>query len=227
MSVLRRSSLVAVGLLGSMAAIASTARGEGALTPGQEATQRLFVLVLIPAMAIGILVMVLVAYAVLKFRVRPGHTEGPAFAKTHDRKLEAAWTILPALILLVVGVVSTQALLLTDTVPENPDVVVKVSAQRFAWSFNVTDPDDPSAFVNTDSEFTVRVGQVVKLVFESVDVAHSFYIPAFELKIDVIPGHANVYWFQALQAGEFEIHCAEFCGLAHYSMIGLLHVVAA
>jgi cytochrome c oxidase subunit II len=223
MSGLRRSSLVALGLLGSIAAIASAARGEGALTPGQEATQRLFILVLIPAMAIGILVMVLVAYAVLKFRVRPGHTEGPAFAKTHDRKLEAAWTIIPALILLVVGVVSTQALLVTDTVPENPDVTVYITAQRFAWSFNITYPN--GSYLADQSVLTVRVGQIVKLVFESVDVAHSFYVPAFDLKIDVIPGHANVYWFQALQAGEFEIHCAEFCGLRHFSMLALLHVL--
>ncbi|MGI0148672.1 MAG: cytochrome c oxidase subunit II, partial [Thermoplasmata archaeon] len=185
-----------------------------------------FYLVLIPAMGIGILVMVLVAYAVLKYRVRPGHTAGPANAKTHDRKLETLWTVIPALILLVVGVAGFQALLVTDTIPENPDVTVIVTAQQWAWSFNVTDPNGSYSGPQAGA-FTVSVGQTVKLVFKSVDVAHAFYIPAFGLKIDVVPGHDNVYWFKALQAGDFEIHCAEFCGLRHFSMLGTLHVVPA
>lgn len=223
---LRRSIFLIAAFLGILSFTAGAALAQG-LTPGHEATERLFYLVLIPAIGIGILVMALVAYAVWKFRVRDGAAIGPEVAKTHDRKLEALWTVIPALILVVVGVAGFQALLLTDTVPQNPDLVVTVTAQQWAWSFNVTDPDDPMAFVNTSGQFTVRVGQVVKLVFESVDVAHAFYIPAYSLKIDVIPGHANVYWFQALQSGDFEIHCAEFCGLRHYSMLAMLHVLPA
>ena len=73
----------------------------------------------------------------------------------------------------------------------------------------------------------MKVGQVVKLLLQSVDVAHSFYIVAFGLKIDVIPGHVNVYWFKALTAGTFEIHCAEFCGRQHYTMVATLHVTPA
>lgn len=226
MSGFRRSSLATSALLGMLFLTAGAARAQG-LTPGHEATERLFYLVLIPAMGIGILVGALVVYAVLKFRVRTGHTAGPATAKTHDRKLETLWTVIPALILLVVGIAAFQALLVTDTIPENPDVIVTVTAQQWAWSFNVTFPDNPGTYVTTSTEFTVQVGQTIKLVFESIDVAHAFYIPAYGLKIDVVPGHDNVYWFRPLQAGDFEIHCAEFCGLAHYSMLGMLHVVAA
>lgn len=227
MSGFRRSSLATAVLLGMLSLIAGAARAQGGLTPGHEATERLFYLVLIPAIGIGLVVGVLVLYAVLKFRVRKGHTEGPATAKTHDRKLETLWTVIPALILLVVGIAGFQALLVTDTIPENPDVIVTVTAQQWSWSFNVTFPDSPGTYVSTSGDFTVRVGQTVKLVFESIDVAHAFYIPAYGLKIDVVPGHDNVYWFKALEAGDFEIHCAEFCGLAHYSMLGMLHVVAA
>jgi len=75
--------------------------------------------------------------------------------------------------------------------------------------------------------FTVKVGQVVKLLFQSIDVAHSFSVSAYGLKIDVIPGHVNQYWFKALVAGNYEIHCAEFCGLQHYSMVATLHVSSA
>src|SRR5213080_1642408 len=117
----RRSLLLAAALL-MVLATAASGRAQPPVTPGQGATEQLFYLVLVPAIGIGILVMVLVAYAVLKFRVRPGHTQGPAYAKTHDRKIEALWTVIPALILLFVGVVAFQTLIVTDTVPPNPDV---------------------------------------------------------------------------------------------------------
>ena len=226
MSGLRRSSLLTAVLLGVLAFLAGGARAQPALTPGQGATEQLFYLVLVPAVAIGVLVMVLVAYAVRKFRVRPGHTTGPAIAKTHDRRLETAWTIIPAIILVVVGVAAFQTLMVTDTVPQNPDVTVIVTAQRWFWSFNVTYPNGSYSGPQSGA-FTVKVGQVVKLLFQSVDVAHSFSVSAYGLKIDVIPGHTNVYWFKALVAGNYEIHCAEFCGLQHYSMVATLHVSSA
>jgi cytochrome c oxidase subunit 2 len=228
MSALRLLFLPSAALLG-MATLAGGARAQ-ALTPGQEATQQLFYLVLVPAIGIGILVMALVAYAVVKYRVRPGHTVGPVIAKTHDRKLESLWTVIPAIILLVVGIAGFQTLVVTDTIPPNPDVIVIVTGVQWAWSFNVTDPNDPESFVNTAGEFTVRVGQVVKLVFKSGGerpVAHAFSIPAYHLMVDVMPGRENVGWFQPLAAGEFEVHCREFCGLQHHAMAATLHVIPA
>src|SRR5213080_1616124 len=221
----RRSLLLAAALL-MVLATAASGRAQPPVTPGQGATEQLFYLVLVPAVAIGVLVMVLVAYAVRKFRVRPGHTTGPLIAKTHDRRLETAWTIIPAIILVVVGVAAFQTLVVTDTIPQNPDVTVIVTAQRWLWSFNVTYPNDSYSGPQSGA-FTVKVGQVVKLLFQSVDVAHSFSVSAYGLKIDVIPGHTNVYWFKALVAGDYEIHCAEFCGLQHYSMVATLHVSSA
>jgi cytochrome c oxidase subunit 2 len=227
----RRSLLLGAALFLVFAIAATTVEAQPPLTPGQGATEALFYLVLIPAIAIGILVMALVAYAVLKFRVRPGHTAGPVVAKTHDRKLETLWTVIPAIILLVVGIAAFQTLVVTDTVPQNPDVTVCVFAQRWAWGFNTSTGSCPSVASAMQrfppGDFNVKVGQTVKLVFQSIDVAHSFYIPAFDLKIDVIPGHQNIYWFKALAVGNFEIHCAEFCGLQHYSMVATLHVTSA
>jgi len=71
----------------------------------------------------------------------------------------------------------------------------------------------------------VKAGLTVKLILRSFDVAHSFYLPDFLFKIDVIPGHTNTYWFQSLQPGDYAIRCAEFCGLNHYTMTATLHVV--
>src|SRR5207302_1355617 len=93
-----------------------------------------------------------------------------------------------------------QTLVVTDTIPQNPDATVIVTAQRWFWSFNVTYPNGSYSGPQSGA-FTVKVGQVVKLLFQSVDVAHSFSVSAYGLKIDVIPGHTNVYWFKALVVG--------------------------
>src|SRR3990170_538303 len=222
MSRWRSLGLLAPGLL--VAALAGS-RGVAAtaLTPGQVATDELFGLVLLFALAIGILVQVLIVVAVLRFRKTKGRSAGVANPKTHDAKLEAAWTIVPALILLVVGIATFQTLAVTDTVPEDADVTVYVIARQFQWEFHVL--NETGVWTNTTTEFTVKVGQTVKILLVSEDVAHSLYIPDFRLKIDALPGTTNVNWFQAMEAGDFEIHCAEFCGVSHYTMAGMLHVV--
>ncbi len=217
--------LVTVTFLGGIA--------QAGVSTGQESTERLYYLVLIPAVVIGVLVMVLVVYAVVKFRVREGHTEGPKIAKTHDRKLESLWTVIPALILVVVGVAGFQTLLATDTIPTNPDVIIEINAHQWYWNFNITyvrngtwlNASGDFQSLNTTGLFTVKAGLVVKLIMRSFDVIHSFYLVDFLLKIDVVPGHSNTYWFQALQPGTFAIRCAELCGLNHYTMTATLRVV--
>src|SRR5438093_10486507 len=128
----RRSLLLAAALLTVLATAAANGRAQQPISPGQGATEQLFYLVLVPAIGIGVLVMVLVAYAVLKFRVRPGHTVGPANPATNNPRLETLWTIIPAIILVVVGVAAFTTLVTTDTIPQNPDVIVEVNAHQ--WS---------------------------------------------------------------------------------------------
>src|SRR5438093_12848982 len=80
----------------------------------------------------------LVAYAVLKFRVRKGHTEGPTNPQTNNRRLETMWTIIPAIILVVVGVAAFQTLITTDTIPQKRDVIVEINAHQWLWDFKIT-----------------------------------------------------------------------------------------
>lgn len=235
MSGLRRFSLLAPSLAAVLPFLGGGVLADGGLTPGQEATQQLFYLVLIPAVGIGVLVMALLTYAMIKFRIRKGHTQAPSNPKTHDRRLETLWTVIPAIILLIVGVAAFQTLVVTDTIPPNPDVIVEVNAHQWYWNFNVTyvangtwlNVSGGFTWLNSTGVLTVKAGLVVKLVLRSFDVAHSFYLPDFLLKIDVIPGHTNVYWFRGLQAGYYRIQCAEFCGVAHWTMTATLHVVSA
>ena len=232
MSGLRRIGLVASALALSIGFLGGTVRADG-ISTGQQATDQLFYLVLVPAIAIGILVMGLVTYAVLKFRVRKGHTEGPTNPQTNNRRLETMWTIIPAIILVVVGVAAFQTPITTDTIPQKPDVIVEINAHQWFWNFNITyirngtwlNGTGTFTSLNTTGAFSVKAGLTVKLILRSFDVAHSFYLPDFLFKIDVIPGHTNTYWFQSLQPGDYAIRCAEFCGLNHYTMTATLHVV--
>ncbi len=234
MTGLRRTALVAPAILLSLPFSGGNARA--AISPGQGATDQLFWLVLVPAIGIGVFVMALVAYAVLKFRVRPGHTVGPANPATDNPRLEALWTIIPAIIIVVVGIAAFTTLVTTDTIPQNPDVIVEVNAHQWFWNFNITYIRGPPngtwlnrtgtfTSLNTTIDFTVKAGLTVKLILRSFDVAHAFYLPDFLFKIDVIPGHTNTYWFRADQPGDYRIECAEYCGLNHYTMTGTLHVV--
>ena len=234
MSGFRRFSVLALSLVVGLVFLGGSVRADP-LTPGQEATQRLFYLVLIPAVGIGVLVIALLTYAMIKFRIRKGHTQAPANPKTHDRKLESLWTVIPAIILLIVGIAAFQTLVTTDTIPQNPDVIVEINAHQWYWNFNITyvrngtwlNASGGFTWLDTTSAFTVKAGLVVKIVMRSFDVAHSFSLPDFMLKIDVIPGHENVYWFQAIKPGDYAIRCAEFCGFGHFIMTGVLHVVSA
>ena len=233
MSGLRRiGQLVASALVLSVGFLGANVRADE-ISTGQQATDQLFYLVLVPAIGIGVLVMALVTYAVLKFRVRKGHTEGPVNPRTNNRRLETLWTVIPAIILVIVGVAAFQTLITTDSIPQNPDVIVEINAHQWFWNFNITfvrngtwlNGTDTFTSLNTTGAFTVQAGLTVKLILRSFDVAHSFYLPDFLFKIDVIPGHANTYWFQSLQPGDYPIVCAEFCGLNHYTMTATLHVV--
>lgn len=232
MSGLRRMGLV--GLAALLVPFLGGIASADPVSPGQAATEQLFYLVLVPAIGIGAVVGGLVLYAVLKFRVRKGHTEGPANPATGNRRLETIWTVVPAIILVVVGVAGFQALIVTDTIPQNPDVLVEINAHQWYWNFNITYINETKGWynstgnftsLNTTGAFTLKAGLTVKIILRSFDVNHAFWLVPFDLKIDVIPGHSNTYWLQPLQPGDYAIRCAEFCGLNHYSMIATLHVV--
>ena len=232
MSGLRRSGLATVSLVLLFVFLGGRVSADP-VSPGQEATQQLFLLVLVPAIGIGVFVMALVAYAVLKFRVRKGHTTGPLNPETHNRRLETAWTVIPAIILVIVGIAAFQTLITTDTIPQNPDVILQINAHQWYWNFNITyvrngtwlNSTGQFSYENTTGAFTLKAGLLVKLVLRSFDVAHSFYLVDFDFKIDVIPGHTNTYWLQPLQPGDYLIRCAEFCGAPHWTMTASLHVV--
>lgn len=109
-------------------------------------------------------------------------------------------------------------------------VRVEVIARQWAWTFRLAGPD--GAFGTPDdvvtlNELHVPVGRPVYLGLRSKDVVHSFYLPNFRTKVDVVPGTTTRLWFQAEEAGRYEIGCAQHCGVGHYKMRGELFAAPA
>jgi cytochrome c oxidase subunit 2 len=96
---------------------------------------------------------------------------------------------------------------------------IKVTGQKWFWSF-----DYPQG-ANTVNELTVPVGKPVKLLLSSRDVLHSFYVPNFRIKMDVLPNRYTVAWFEATAVGDYQIFCTEYCGKGHSEMLAKVKVL--
>jgi cytochrome c oxidase subunit 2 len=131
------------------------------------------------------------------------------------RKREAALIVAILGLFLLWWVIGYRQYLAIRTEPatESADIVY-VDAKQWMWKFAYADGS------SANDVLTVRVGRPVKLVMTSRDVIHSFYVPGFRLKQDVLPGRYTTLWFEAKEAGTFPIWCAEYCGLNHSRMRG-------
>lgn len=141
-----------------------------------------------------------------------------------NHKLELVWTIVPALILLILAI--AQSSMWTEMkmeIPKNGEddaLTVQVAARQFNWFFRYAGndgefgtPDDISA-----KELTVPTGRKVRLEMRTMDVLHSFFLPNYRFKQDLVPGMAIPGWFQAIKPGRFPVMCAELCGNNHTTM---------
>jgi cytochrome c oxidase subunit 2 len=144
--------------------------------------------------------------------------------QTHgNNMLEVVWTIIPALIVTGLFVLTVQMLTRFDTVSattESPaGLTIDVTGFQWQWTFDY--PDQGLSFTGTGREGPVMalpVGEDVHIRLHAADVIHSFYVPQFLYKKDVIPGHLNEFDVRVEQAGTYSGQCAEFCGLAHADM---------
>lgn len=105
--------------------------------------------------------------------------------------------------------------------PPEDAMTVIVQGKQWMWKFTYPDGRD------TNDVLTVPVDRNVKLLLTSRDVIHSFYVPQFRLKHDALPGRYGTAWFRATKTGEFDIYCAEYCGLNHSRMLGRVVVLSA
>jgi cytochrome c oxidase subunit 2 len=180
----------------------------------------LYALITWASLAIAVLVFSILGYVLMRFRDRPGAALPP---QTHGRAwLEIAWTIAPALVLLVIAIPTVQVIFRTQTQAKPPDALeVTVRGYQWWWEFVY-----PGLDVTTANELVVPAGRRVFFALEGPDVLHSFWVPKFGGKRDVVPGRRNALFLTPDVPGEFWGHCAEFCGASHANMGIRVSVVA-
>jgi len=192
-----------------------------------------------------ILVCLFIVYCVFKFSYKEGRK---AEYKPEDNKLEKILTWATALgvaALLAPGLVVWSQFIKT---PSNA-INVEVMAWQWGWQYRlpgedgklgttqVTNISDENLFgINLDdpygkddiliqsSELHIKKDKPVKILLRSVDVLHNFYVPQFRAKMDSVPGVVTYYWFEPNKIGEYEVLCAEYCGVGHYGMRGTVFV---
>lgn len=161
---------------------------------------------------IGVLVFVLLGYVLARFRARP-EARLPAQVRGHTL-LELTWTILPALVLLVIAIPTIRIVFRTQAMAAPPGALqVIVRGWQWWWEFRY-----PELGVVTANELHLPVGRTVVLNLEGHDVIHSFWVPHLGGKRDVVPGRHNRIVLEPDRPGEHWGQCAEFCGASHANM---------
>ena len=180
--------------------------------PYSKELDRLWRIVLVPAAAIFFLVMGLVIYVVIRFRAR---SDDDAPVQTHGNiKLELTWTVIPFVLLIVIGVLTVKTVFDISKIPSGPDVLtVKVIGHQWWWEYQY-----PDLGITTANELHIPVGTKVAVTITSNDVIHSFWPPALAGKLDAIPGRLNRLALEAKKPGTYFGQCAEYCGLSHANM---------
>jgi cytochrome c oxidase subunit II len=167
-----------------------------------------------------ILVEAALIWFLVKYRGRPGRK---AYYTHGSLKPEVIWTSFTAIVVVMIGLLSAPAwgrIKGRDSVPPGA-LPLGVKVKQFEW--NITYPG-PDGRLGTRDDFTMRnqlhvpVNMPVVAQLSSEDVIHSFFIPAFRIKQDAVPGMHIRAWFQPTEVGKFELGCAELCGLGHYRM---------
>jgi len=184
----------------------------------------IFFLALWPAIVVLFIVFGLLVYALVRYR-RKRDDEALPVQVHGNQRLEIAWTVLPALLLIGLAVPMLGGIIALGREPADDAFPVRVIGQRFSWTFEYPELKDaegnPLQLLGTPeepAELHVPVGREIGLSLESIDVIHSFWPPRLAGKQDVIPGRTNSLWFTIDEPGEYPCQCAEFCGLQHALM---------
>ncbi len=162
------------------------------------------------------------------FLIKYQHREGRRATYTHgSNTLEVIWTIVPAVILVILAFMRQDVWgKIKMRIPAG-DVQIQVTSKQFNWDMVYPGPDKKFGTkddLKLENELHVPVNKVVILTLKSADVILSFFVPNLRLKQDTLPGREIPAWFEAIKAGTYEIPCAELCGFGHSGMKGKLIV---
>ncbi len=176
----------------------------------------LYIFLIVVTGAFTLLVFALVAIFAIKYRQRPGRKPTQIEG---SYALEATWTLIPFGIFMVMFVWGAAVYMKGVQPPADAMDIFVVGKQ---WMWKVEHPEG----VREIDALHVPVGRDVRLTMISQDVIHSFYVPAFRMKQDVLPGRYTTMWFHPTKVGTYHLFCAEYCGTLHSGMIGEVVVMS-
>jgi cytochrome c oxidase subunit II len=159
----------------------------------------------------ALLIAVLIAVFAIRYRRRAPNEVGAGI--TGSLRLELFWTAIPFMIVMMMFAWGADVFFTLSRPPRDAMEIYVVGKQ---WMWKVQHPGGQREI----NELHVPVGRPVKLIMGSEDVIHSFYVPAFRVKFDVVPGRLTSLWFEATRPGRYHLFCAEYCGTLHSGMIG-------
>jgi cytochrome c oxidase subunit 2 len=182
-------------------------------TAGSVDALYIFLVLLSAFMSVAIFLMI--AIFALRYRRRDGRE---AEQIEGSNVLEFTWSIVPLGVFMVIFVWGARIFFLERTPPRGA-AEIYVVAKQWMWKLQ---HEEGQREIN---ELHVPVGRDVRMIMTSQDVIHSFYVPAFRIKQDVIPGRYTTAWFRATRPGTYHLFCAEYCGTQHSGMIGQVVVM--
>lgn len=169
-------------------------------------------------LVVSIFFLVLITGLMIYFIIKYNRKRNPKATNVHGNMfLEITWTVIPTILVLIMFWLGWVGYSEQENIPDN-GVKVDVTAQMWKWTFKYDNG-------KVSDSLYVPVNEPVILTLHSLDVTHAFYVPKFRIKKDVYPNQKRTIWFQAEELGEFDIACAEYCGLNHSHMYNKVKVI--
>jgi cytochrome c oxidase subunit 2 len=169
---------------------------------------------LVASVPMFVLVMAVALYCVVRFRVRPGHEGGDGAPIHGHTRLEIVWVTIPFLIVTALAVYA--AVVLAQIEKKHPnELQVHAIGQQFTWHFEYPQPDGKTVTVD---QLYLPKDRPAYIRIDTKDVIHSFWVPAFRLKQDTVPGQTTHVRVTPNKEGSYEVVCAELCGWGHSTM---------
>lgn len=181
-----------------------------------EQTDALFHFINITSVILLLGITVAIIFFAWKYRRRSDEDVTPVIA--HNSKLEITWSVIPLILVIIVFSWGFSGYMNLTTAPDDA-YEIRVTGSSWLWQFRY-----PTGHVSPN-ELYVPANRPVKLVMSSNDVIHSFYVPDFRVKMDVLPNRITSLWFEATESGESIAYCTEYCGTAHSDMLATVHVL--
>jgi cytochrome c oxidase subunit II len=185
----------------------------------------------IAAIAVGVLVWILILWAANRYKTK--HARMPK-QNRYNLPMEIFYTIAPFIIIAVLFYYTVLAQNAVQRKVADPEVTIDVVGQKWSWTFNYKAADNPAVgqdvweagTINKTPDLYLPVGKLIQFNLSSPDVIHSFWVPSFYEKLDVIPGRHNILQMRPTTEGVLAGKCAELCGTYHSAMLFNVHVVS-